>query len=127
MLIEQRAESFVLFVRELNKSQAKAKRRFLVSDLTGELEPLAIRQLQFEGDHFADLSFAHRIDVAATIGQIRDAGGIVSALTVPNGVQTNIPSFFGSAVAHSVSHDCCFWRLALRRWQGERAGSPPAF
>ena len=100
MLIEQRAESFVLCVGELNKSQAKAKRRFLVSDLTGELEPLAIRQLQLKGEHFAYLRFAEAVDVTAAFRQISDTGEVISALTLPNGVETNVPSFFGSAVAH---------------------------
>ena len=91
---------FVLVVREVDKSQAEAKRRRLVSNLAGELEPLAIRRLQFEGEHFADLRFAQAVDITAAFRQISDAGEVISALTFPHGVETNVPSFFGSAVAH---------------------------
>ena len=90
----------MLFVREVDEAQAKARRRCLVRDLARELNPLALRRLQFEDEHFADMSFAHSIDVTAAFRQISDAGLIISALTIPNGVEANVPSFFGSAVAH---------------------------
>ena len=99
-LIEECAESFVLVVREVDESQAKAKRRCLVSDLTGEFEPLAIWPLQLEGENFADLRFAQAVDITAAFRQISDAGVVISALALPNRVETNVPSFFGSAVAH---------------------------
>jgi hypothetical protein len=90
----------MLFAREVDESQAKPKRRGLVSDLAGEFKPLAIRQLQLERDHFTDLRFTQAVNVTAAVRQICDAGEVISALTVPNGVETNVPSFFGSAVAH---------------------------
>jgi len=71
-----------------------------MSDLTGELEPLAVRRLQLEDEHFADLRLAEAVNVTTAFRQISDAGLIVSALTVPNGVEEDVPSFFGSAVAH---------------------------
>lgn len=117
----------MLVVREVDKSQAEAKRRRLVSDFTGELEPLTIGRLQFEGDHFADLGFAEAVDVTAAFRQISNAGEVISALTVPNRVETNVPSFFGSAVAHDVSQRLLFWRLAFGRWAGELPDLPDSF
>ena len=112
-MVEQRAQLLALFVCQENESQAKAKRWRLVGDLAGELKPFAIRELELEDQDLADLRFAQSVDVAATFRQICDASDVVSALAVPNGVETNIPSFFASAVAHLVSQRLLFWRLAL--------------
>ena len=71
-----------------------------MSDFASEREPFAVWQLQLESEHFTNVRFAHRVDVTPAFRQICDAGLIVSALTVPDGVEANIPSFFGSAVAH---------------------------
>jgi len=71
-----------------------------MSDFASEREPFAVWQLQLESEHFTNVRLAHRIDVTAAFRQICDARLIVSALAVPDGVEANIPSFFGSAVAH---------------------------
>jgi len=99
-VIEKGAQLFALLVCEINESQSKTERRRLVSDLPLEVKPFAAGQLQLEGDHFADLGFAQTIDVTPTFRKIGDACQMVSAFTVPNGVQTNVPSLFTSAIAH---------------------------
>ena len=98
-----------------------------MSDFTGEFEPLTIGRLQLEGEHLADLRFAQAVDITAAFRQISDAGEVISALTVPNRVETNVPSFFGSAVAHDVSQRLLFWRLAFGRWAGELSDLPDSF
>ena len=100
-MLEQQAKVFLLRVCEFDEFQAEAERWCLVCDLAGKLKPLSVRQLQFEDDDFADLGFAQRIDVTATFRQVRDTGKMVPAFSVPDGVKTNIPSLFASAVAHS--------------------------
>ncbi len=112
-MVEKRAKFLALFVCKIDEPQAKAEWWRLVGDLAGELKPLAIGQLQLEDEHFADLRFAQSVDVAATFRQVCNASDVVSALTVPNCVETNVPSLFGSAVAHLVSQRLLLWRLAL--------------
>jgi len=90
----------MLLVGETTESQAKAERRTLVSNFASESQPLAIGQLQLERDYFAYLRFAQAVNITAAFRQIGDAGDVISALTVPNRVETNVPSFFVSAVAH---------------------------
>ena len=71
-----------------------------MSYFTGELEPLGTRQLELEAHDLAGEGFTHGIQVAPSFREIRHAGSIVSALAVPNGVETNFQSLFSSAVAH---------------------------
>jgi len=99
-LVEQGEKPFALFVCENTEPQPKAEWWCLVGDLAPELKPLAIRQLQLEREDFTDLRFAETIDVTATFRQVCDAGVMVSAFTIPHRIETNIPSLFGSAVAH---------------------------
>lgn len=101
-VLEQQAKLFLLRVCKVHEFQSEAERWCLVRNLAGKLKPLSVRQLQFEDDHFADLGFAERIDVTATFRQVRDTGKVIPAFSVPDGVKTNIPSLFASAVvAHS--------------------------
>ena len=95
-----------------------------MSNFARELEPLAVRQLQFEGNHFADLSFAQAVDVTATFRQVGNAGAMVSALAVPHRVHTNIPSLFSSAVAHGyvVGNKVKAVKTCGKPSRGERAG-----
>jgi hypothetical protein len=112
-MVKERAKFLALFVCKIDKPQAKAEWWRLVCDLAGKLKPLAIGHLQLEDEHFADLRLAQSVDVAATFRQVCNASAVVSALTVPNCVETNVPSFFGSAVAHLVSQRLLLWRLAF--------------
>lgn len=102
-MIEQHAKLFLLRVCEVDEFQSEAERRCLVCNLAGKLKPLSVRQLQFEDDYFADLGFAERIDVTATFRQVSDTGKMIPAFSIPDGVKTNIPTLFASAVvvAHS--------------------------
>ena len=126
-MVKQRVKLLALFVCQVNEPQAKPEWWRLVCDLAGELEPLAVRQLELERDHFADLRTAESVDVATAFRQVCDASDVVSALTVPNCVETNIPSFFGSAVAHLVSQRLLVLAIGVGRWPGERADVPRSF
>ena len=67
-MVKQRPKPVALFIRKVDEMQTETERWSLVRDLAGELEPLAIRQLQLEPEHLANLSFAQTVDVTSTFG-----------------------------------------------------------
>jgi hypothetical protein len=71
-----------------------------MSDFTSQLEPLAIRQVEFEIQQLAHGHIPEGIHVAAAIREISNAGGVVSALAVPNSVERNIPPLSTPPLVH---------------------------
>src|SRR5690349_5131125 len=71
-----------------------------MSYFAGQLQPLAIRQVELEIQQLAHGHVPEGIHVAAAVREISNAGGVVSALAVPNSVERNIPSLSTPPLVH---------------------------
>lgn len=95
------AKRLELLVRQLYESKTKTERWRLVGHLAGQLEPLAIWQLNSKTQNLTYQGFAESIDVATALGKIRDTCAVVAALAVPDSIETNDPTLLSSALAHN--------------------------
>jgi len=98
-ILEELAQLFALFVGEFNEAEPKADGPHLMRDFAGQIEQTAIRKVHAEGEHFAGMSFAGRIDETASFRQIGDTCGTVP-VPVPNGFERNIQTLLAATVVH---------------------------
>lgn len=96
----------------MDEANTKTHRWHLMCYFAAQLEPFPVLKLQFDIENLPYLGFTEAIDITAALGQIGDARRMFTAVSIPNGVETNFQSLFTSAVAHMLSG------RVSGRWQG---------